>query len=198
MNPPLNFRLRRPADKPVTIDRTPHRMSSHSKSFLVRHFGLRGVALFEALKGVLAVAGAWWILTLRHKDLLRVAEHMLRRFHIAPDHHFAIAFMRFAETINGRDLRVVILLVLIYAAIRFTEAAGLWLEKEWAEWFALISGGIYIPFEVLELFHRPNAPKWAILLINLIIVLYMAWLLMDSYKRRRLARRQRLPAEPST
>jgi len=194
MNLPVNSRLRRPAGQPVTIDRTSHRMSSHS-SFLVRHFGLRGVALFEALKGVLAIAGAWWILTLRHKDLLRVAEHMLRRFHIAPDHHFAIAFMRFAETINGRDLRVVILLVLIYAAIRFTEAAGLWLEKEWAEWFALISGGVYIPFEILELFHHPNGPKWAILLINLIIVLYMAWLLLDSFKRRRLARHQAVHTE---
>jgi uncharacterized membrane protein (DUF2068 family) len=33
---------------------------------------------------------------------------------------------------------------------------------------------------------------WAILLINIAIVLYMAWLLLDSYKRRRQARGQRL------
>lgn len=170
-------------------------MNSHPKGFFVRHFGLRGVALFEALKGLLAVVGAFWVLSLRHKDLLKVAEHMLRTFHIAPDRHAAMAFMHFAEKINGRDLRVVLLLVLVYAAIRFTEAAGLWLEKEWAEWFALISGAIYVPLEIEELARHPNLTKWTILSINLLIVLYMAWLLLDSYKRRRLAREQGLPAD---
>lgn len=163
-------------------------MSLHSKSFFVRHFGLRGVALFEAFKGVLAVIGAWWVLSLRHKDIPLVAEHMLRRFHIAPDRNVARAFIHFAEKINGRDLRIVILLVLIYAAIRFTEASGLWLEKEWAEWFALISGAVYVPLEIAELIRHPNALKWGVLTTNVIIVLYMVWLLMDSYKRRRLAR----------
>lgn len=170
-------------------------MKHYPKGFFVRHFGLRGVALFEALKGALAVAGAFWVLSLRHKDLLKVAEHMLRTFHIAPDRHVALAFLRFAERINGRDLRIVLLLVLIYAGIRFTEAVGLWLEKEWAEWFALISGSIYVPFEIRELVVHPNGVKWTILTINLLIVLYMSWLLMDSYKRRRLAREQGLPVE---
>lgn len=167
----------------------------HPKGFFVRHFGLRGVALFEALKGALAVAGALWVLSLRHKDLLKVAEHMLRTFHIAPDRHAARWLMHIAEKINGRDLRVVLLLVLVYAAIRFTEAAGLWLEKEWAEWFALISGGVYIPYEITEVLRHHNRVTWAILLTNIIIVLYMAWLLLDSYKRRRLAREQGLPAD---
>jgi uncharacterized membrane protein (DUF2068 family) len=173
-------------------------MSTHHhypKGFFVRHFGLRGVAIFEAFKGALAVAGAIWVVSLRHKDLLKVAEHMLRTFHIAPERHAARAFMHFAEKINGRDLRIVLLLVLIYAAIRFTEAAGLWLEKEWAEWFALISGCIYLPLEVMEIVRHANAVRWSILLINLLIVLYMAWLLMDSYKRRRLARQRGLPAD---
>jgi uncharacterized membrane protein (DUF2068 family) len=170
-------------------------MSSHSKGFFVRHFGLRGVAFFEALKGILALVGAFWVLSLRHKDLLKVAEHMLRRFHIAPDRHAAHLLMHLAEKINGRDLRIVLLLFFVYAAIRFTEAAGLWLEKEWAEWFALISGSIYVPVEVMELIRHPNLTTWAVLTINILIVLYMAWLLLDSYKRRRLAREQGLPAD---
>lgn len=168
---------------------------SHPKGFFVRHFGLRGVALFEAFKGILAVAGGIWVLTLRHKDLERVAEHMLRMFHIAPDRHVARGLLHLAEKINGRDLRIVLLFVVIYAAIRFVEAAGLWLEKEWAEWFALISGTIYVPLEIIELVRRPTPLKWGVLIINVLIVLYMAWLLQDSYKRRRLARETTLPAD---
>ncbi|HET9184229.1 MAG TPA: DUF2127 domain-containing protein [Candidatus Angelobacter sp.] len=170
-------------------------MSPHNTSFFVRHFGLRGVALFEALKGGLAVAGAIWVTTLRHKDLLEVAEHMLRTVHVAPDRHIARAFMHFAEKINGRDLRIVVVLVLIYAAIRFTEATGLWLEKEWAEWFALVSGGVYIPYEIAEVVRHHNRTTWAILIVNILIVIYMAWLLFDSYKTRRVARRQGVPAD---
>lgn len=170
-------------------------MSPHNTSFFVRHFGLRGVALFEALKGGLAVAGAIWVTTLRHKDLLEVAEHMLRTVHVAPDRHIARAFMHFAEKINGRDLRIVVVLVLIYAAIRFTEATGLWLEKEWAEWFALVSGGVYIPYEIAEVVRHHNRTTWAILIVNILIVIYMAWLLFDSYKTRKVARRQGVPAD---
>ena len=167
----------------------------HPKGFFVRHRGLRGVAMFEAFTGALAVAGAIWVVSLRHKDLLKVAEHMLRTFHVAPERHAARAFMHFAEKINGRDIRSVLMLDLIYAAIRFTEAAGLWLEKEWAEWFALISGCIYLPLEVTEIIRHSNAVRWSILIINVLIVLYMAWLLADSYKRRRLAREQGLAAD---
>ncbi|MCZ7627423.1 MAG: DUF2127 domain-containing protein [Candidatus Methylomirabilis sp.] len=40
-----------------------------------------------------------------------------------------------------------------YASVRFVEAYGLWLERRWAEWFAAVSGGIYIPFEIYELLY---------------------------------------------
>ncbi len=45
---------------------------------------------------------------------------------------------------------------LVYSAIRFAEATGLWLEKQWAEWFALISGCLYLPIEIYELARMPH------------------------------------------
>jgi len=74
--------------------------------------------------------------------------------------------------------------------IRFVEAGGLWLEKEWAEWFALISGAIYTPIAVYELVRHPTGFKWTFLILNLMIVIYLAWLLRDSYKRKKEAREQ--------
>jgi uncharacterized membrane protein (DUF2068 family) len=81
----------------------------------------------------------------------------------------------------------VVIGILVYAAIRFTEATGLWLEREWAEWFALLSGGLYLPWEIFELVRHPTFLKWGVLGINILIVLYMAWLLLDSYRRRKAA-----------
>jgi len=163
-------------------------MEHHPKGFFVRHFGLRGVALFEAGKGLLAVVAAIWVLTLRHKDMQEVAEHLLsalhKVIHLNPDGHFFRWLQRTVGGLTPGWLRLIALGVFLYALIRFVEAGGLWLEKEWAEWFALIAGGLYVPFEIYQLARRATGWKWLILSVNLLIVLYLAWLLRDSYRRR--------------
>jgi uncharacterized membrane protein (DUF2068 family) len=163
-------------------------MEQHPKGFFVRHFGLRGVALFEAAKGVLGVLAAIWVLTLRHKDMNDVAQSLLvalqRAFHIDPDRHFFQVLQHSVGGLTHRGLFVIALLIFLYALIRFAEAAGLWLEKEWAEWFALIAGSLYVPFEIYQLVRHPTGWKWLVLGINLLIVLYLAWLLRDAYRRR--------------
>jgi uncharacterized membrane protein (DUF2068 family) len=80
--------------------------------------------------------------------------------------------------------------VLVYAAIRFIEATGLWLEREWAEWFALLSGSMYLPWEIYELARRATAIKWIIFTINVIIVLYLLWLRIEMHKARKRAKLQ--------
>jgi uncharacterized membrane protein (DUF2068 family) len=167
-------------------------MEKHPKGFFVRHFGLRGVALFEAGKGLLAIVAAIWVMTLRHKDMKEVAENLLREMHrvlhINPDWHILQATLRAVGGVTPSGLRVVALIILSYAAIRFVEATGLWLEKEWAEWFALVSGAAYMPFLIYELFRHPTGFKWFALVFNLLIVVYLAWLLRDSHQRRRIER----------
>lgn len=171
-------------------------MDSYRKNLIARHFGLRGVALFEAGKGLIALAVAIWLVTLRHKDLETVATHLLRFLHkvlhLSPDGHLARSIMRGAAHVNHHNLHIVTLLAFVYVGIRFAEATGLWLEKEWAEWFALISGALYMPYEIYELAIHPTLIKWGILIINALIVWYLAWLLRDSYKHRK---RQRAEVE---
>jgi uncharacterized membrane protein (DUF2068 family) len=163
-------------------------MDKHPKGFFVRHFGLRGVALFEAGKGGLALLAAAWVLTLRHKDMKEVAESLLQALHkvlhINPDRRLFQWIQHSVGGLTHSGLHVITAVILFYAGIRFVEAAGLWLEKEWAEWFALITGAAYVPLEVYELARRPSMFKWGVLAINLVIVLYLAWLLRDSYQRR--------------
>lgn len=161
------------------------------KSLIARHFGLRGVALFEAAKGVIALAVGVWLLSLRHRDLETVAVHLLhflhKVLHLSPDGHLARMIMRGAARVNHHNLHIFTLLAFAYMVIRFVEAAGLWLEKEWAEWFALVSGALYMPYEVYELTLHPTLIKWGILAVNALIVLYLAWLLRDSYKHKQHA-----------
>jgi uncharacterized membrane protein (DUF2068 family) len=75
----------------------------------------------------------------------------------------------------------------LYAAVRFAEAYGLWHEKIWAEWFAALSGGIYVPIEVYEVWQRITWIRVSALVINLGIVAYMIWLLTESRRLRAAA-----------
>jgi uncharacterized membrane protein (DUF2068 family) len=175
---------------------------NNQKNLIAKHFGLRGIALFEAGKGLLAVIVAMWLLSLLHKDIQNVAEHLLRFLHrifrLNPDGHLARSIVRGARRVTPGNLHLWIGGTIIYAIIRFAEAAGLWLEKQWAEWFALISGCLYIPIEIYELAHHATPIKWAVFATNLLIVAYLAWLLRDLHNERKQARAALLPkAEPS-
>ena len=162
------------------------------KNLLAKHFGLRGIALLEAAKGLLAILVAVWLVSLLHKDVTDVAEHLLRILHkmfrLNPDGHLARAVIRGAQRVTSKNLDLWIGGTLLYSAIRFAEATGLWLEKQWAEWFALISGCLYLPIEIYELARHPTWIKWAIFAVNLLIVAYLAWLLRDLHVTRKRAR----------
>jgi uncharacterized membrane protein (DUF2068 family) len=172
------------------------------KSLIAKHFGLRGIALLEAAKGLLAVLLAVWLVSLLHKDVTDVAEHLLHFLHkifrLNPDGHLARAVIRGAERVTSKNLDLWIGGTLVYSAIRFAEATGLWLEKQWAEWFALISGSLYLAIEIYELARHPTPIKWALFFINLQIVAYLAWLLRDLHNDRKRLETSRVPlAEPA-
>jgi uncharacterized membrane protein (DUF2068 family) len=161
-----------------------------SKNLIVKHFGLRGIALFEAAKGLGALVVAIWLLTMLHRDMESVATHLLhflhKVLHLSPDGHIARSIMRGASRVTHGNLLMFAGLAFLYVIIRFVEAVGLWLQKEWAEWFALVSGAMYMPYEIYELARHPTLIKWGIVAINALIVWYLVWLLRDSHKGRKL------------
>ena len=63
-----------------------------------------------------------------------------------------------------------------YAAVRFTEGYGLWHSRVWAEWFALLSGAMYLPWELIKVVEHPNLVHWSLLVINLAVIAYMAYI----------------------
>ncbi len=147
--------------------------------------GLRTVAAFEAIKGVLVLAVGFGVWHFRHRDIDDLLDRLISFFHIRPEGHLYDIFTKAAEHITEKTLVLVAIGALVYSIIRFAEAYGLWRARAWAEWFALVSGTIYIPLEINALLHHPNPIKWAILLINITIVLYMAKLRTDAVRARK-------------
>jgi uncharacterized membrane protein (DUF2068 family) len=155
--------------------------------------GLRTVALFEALKGVLALLLGYGLFSLAHRDIGEFAEHLIRHLHLNPDRHISQAFIHAAERVTEGKVIALAFGALAYATVRFIEAYGLWHARDWAEWFALLSGCLYLPWEVFELLRRTTPIRWSLLLINLGIVLYMAYLRIDVSRKSKLE-----PQNPGT
>lgn len=147
--------------------------------------GLRSVAIFEAVKGILVLAVGFGVWHYRHRDIDDIVDRVVAFFHLNPEGHLSNIFSKAASHMTEKTLVFVAIGAAVYSIIRFAEAYGLWRARAWAEWFALISGTVYIPFEIHALMHRPNLIKWGILLINVLIVLYMAHLRMEASRARK-------------
>jgi uncharacterized membrane protein (DUF2068 family) len=145
---------------------------------------LRAVASVEFLKGLVVLLAGFGVLSLVHRDAWDAAESFLEWLHISPDGHYAQVFLNLADQVTDRKVWAVAIGALAYSSLRFAEAYGLWGERPWAEWLALVSGAIYLPFEIYELARRPDFVRLAILLINLAVVLYMAFLRMQAREQK--------------
>ena len=165
-------------------------MANHVESAAHHHDAqlqvLRAVASVELSKGLVVLLAAFGVVFLVHRDPWDVADALLRLLHISPDAHFAHKFLNWADTLTDAKLWTVAGVALTYSVIRFVEAYGLWNARAWAEWMALISGALYLPYEIYKVAHRQSWLHIGILVVNLVVVLYMAYLLKTGKNSHRL------------
>jgi len=117
-------------------------------------------------------------------DLDAVAGNLLYFFHVNPNLRISHVVMRLAGRMMDTDVLTVLTIATVYSSLRFIEAYGLWRQRVWAEWLAIVSGAIYLPYELYKLVRRPSLFHWTILLINIAIVVYIAWVRWDDIKER--------------
>ena len=147
--------------------RAPQTVDQHANAA-----GLRAVAILESTKGILVVALAIAIIVLRSR-LEDYTEDLLYHLHIDFDHRFAHMLLDAASKLTATRMLTVGLISSAYATVRFVEAWGLWRRRVWAEWFALVSGGIYLPWEILNVVQRVTWLHVSLLAINVAIIIYM-------------------------
>jgi uncharacterized membrane protein (DUF2068 family) len=146
---------------------------------------LRAVASLECFKGIFVVLMGICALALVHKDTWLIAETLLSLLHISTDRRAAQMFLDFADSITDARLWAAARIAFAYAALRFTEAYGLWKERTWAEWVAFLSGTLLLPLEVRELFRGITFWRIALLIGNLAIVSYMLYVIVENRRERR-------------
>jgi uncharacterized membrane protein (DUF2068 family) len=150
--------------------------------------GLRVVSIFEATKGLLVLLTGFGVLAFIHRDLHLAAEQLVRHFHLNPASRYPRIFLDLADHASDAQLWLMAVSALLYSAARFVEAYGLWLQRKWAEWFGLVTGGMYVPLEFFELIRKITWPRVTVLSVNVGIVAYLVYIL---YQSRRESKRVR-------
>lgn len=145
---------------------------------------LRGIASIELAKGLIVLAAASVLIFVVHRDNSDLGQAILHLLHISPDHHFARIFLRWSDRLQDEKTWVLAAAASIYSALRFIEAYGLWNARVWGEWIALLSASIYVPFEAFNIVNKPSWFHVGVLLVNLAIIAYMAFLRISERRVR--------------
>src|SRR5437660_10567709 len=72
--------------------------SASTASNIDSSLGLRAIALFKGLKGVLVLAVGSGALLLVHRDVQRLAERLVAHFNLNPASHYPRIFLQMAKT----------------------------------------------------------------------------------------------------
>lgn len=138
---------------------------------------LRAIALFEAAKGMGALALSLGLLTLVHADLRAIVVNLIGTVGMDPDAHYPAMLLHYVDIFAEANKVPLVLVVAAYVTVRLTEAWGLWFQRPWGEWLGALSGALYVPLEVRHLLLKQNLASALVLAFNVAVVAYLGWLL---------------------
>ena len=141
---------------------------------------IRAVAVFEAVKGASVLAAGFGLLHLLHKDVHKIVYEFISKVHLSPAQKYPKIFIDLSDNITDSKLWFIAGLALIYSAFRFVEGYGLWRQKVWAEWLAVVSGAIYLPIEIYEVFIKVSFVRVFALVANIVVVAVVAYVLIQK------------------
>lgn len=104
---------------------------------------------------MLVLAAGFGLASFLHRDTERIAELLVSHLHLNPANDHARIFVELASNLSSDRLRTL---------------AGL----------AALSGAVYVPFELYELYLSVSWLKLAALIVNVVVVAYMAHSIRSS------------------
>ena len=131
--------------------------------------GLRSLLLF-----ILGIA-----LLTRSRVILRLVRHWVAELDLNGGRgfiqHLLLTVLRPIGLLPSRTVVLIALGTIAFATPEMTEAVGLARRRRWAEYLTALAGTIGIPLEVHEVVLRQTPLRVSFLVINVAIVVYLAW-----------------------
>jgi len=145
---------------------------------------LRLIAAFKLFKGLVLLVVGIGALKLLHKDVGSELESWADLFRVDPDNLYFQHLLEKFSVLDDHKLKQLSVGTFFYSALLLTEGIGLLLAKRWAEYFTIIVTSSFIPLEIYELIKRVSWAKLVVLLLNIVVVIYLAIELRRNHKKR--------------
>jgi uncharacterized membrane protein (DUF2068 family) len=147
--------------------------------------GLILIAAYKFLCALLFVLVGLGAFHLLHKDIDDYAWHtFVEVLHWNPEHRVVSFLLDRAELLNDPILRRIGFGAIVYAGVCIAEGIGLYLEKVWGEVLTLLITASFLPFEIHELFRRVTPIRVSALAINILVLAYLLYLVVEKAARR--------------
>ena len=141
---------------------------------------LKTIACLKVLRGSIAITiGVSLFLVYRRSEAFSWLDHPILGS-IASNDPFLQMVFAWLGSFNQAQILSIAVLACLMGALRWVEAGGIWFNQSWAQWLAVFSGFIYIPFEINELIHRFSWLMVVILFINTLIVAHLLYVLYEK------------------
>ena len=135
---------------------------------------IRLIATERFVRGIVLSAAGIYLVTHSHSDLGRLADRAMRALEIDPRRHFLHKLIAKLHRLHAGTVFITGIAAIGYGVLETVEGVGLWLDALWAEYLTVIATSLLIPLEVYELIRKPSAWKAAGIVVNLVIVVYLA------------------------
>ena len=152
--------------------------------FIVLHHLGKGTLLMLTSLGIFA-------LNKSGHDLGGVYDEFLRFLHLDPAQRFFLNIGDWLDQVTPANLRVAEMGTLLYGLVLIGAGIGLAFRAHWGVWLAIGEAAFFIPIEIYELarhlssrpivlpprtemFHHPVAGLFAVLAINVVVVIYLS------------------------
>lgn len=143
------------------------------------------IGAFKLLKGALLVAIGFGVHHLVDRDAGEILQHWAHAVRIDPNSHYLHTLIAKVTGLSPRTLRELSVGTFVYGALFLVEGGGLLLRRRWAEYMTVISTALLLPLEVYEVAREPHGRRIALLVANVLIVVYLVANLWRTRRRTR-------------
>jgi len=161
----------------------PRKASKKQSSKEPFSFVLFLIGLFKLFKALLLIAVGIGAIKFLHKDLSSTVQHWVQVLRVDPDNRYVHGIIVRIFRVTPNQLRELSVGTFIYAGLFLTEGFGLLLRKHWAEYFTIITTGLFIPLEIYEVARHFTVTKLVVTVVNVLIVWYLVARVRSRSKR---------------
>jgi uncharacterized membrane protein (DUF2068 family) len=139
-----------------------------------KHRGLMAIAALKFVNGFGLLAIGLGALHYLHGDIEKDVAHWMELLRADPHNKYLIWLLEKLSNVDEHRLRQLSVGTFFYSALFLLEGTGLAMAKRWAEYLTIITTASLMPLEIYEIYARMTVPRIVVLVVNIVVVWYLA------------------------